>query len=220
VDDLTVEVAVVCDGHVGTATTNVIDDDALAACAGAAGRAAEAAARSGGSGGYPGLPGPASPRGHEGHDPATARLDPILGGAALATVFAVAAELGWVRPVLDFAHLHAVTNGAFTEREAFAGVLEIADSLLEPGAPFHVHFSDTAFANRNEVRHLPYGEGTLRAEPLRAALEAFERPATVISESPDEGSHQAIRSVLVGSPVSQPETTRRYLTRRTSSPPG
>ncbi len=114
-------------------------------------------------------------------------------------VFWLAARFSWVRPVLDFAHLHAVTDGAFTEREAFAGVLEIADSLLEPGAPFHVHFSDTAFANRNETKHLAYGEGTLRAEPLAEALEAFERPATVISESPDEASHQAIRATLLGS---------------------
>ena len=68
--------------------------------------------------------------------------------------------------------------------------------MLEPGAPFHIHFSDIAYANRNETKHLPYGEGTLRAEPLRDALARFERPATVISESPDEESTQAIGAVL------------------------
>jgi deoxyribonuclease-4 len=111
-------------------------------------------------------------------------------------VFSVAAQLGWVRPVIDFAHLHAVTDGGFTDVEAFAGILEGADGILERGAPFHVHFSDIAFANRNETKHLPYGEGTLRAEPLAEALTRFERPATVISESPGEESHQAIRAVL------------------------
>jgi endonuclease IV len=75
-------------------------------------------------------------------------------------------------------------------------VLEVADGILEPGAPFHVHFSDIAYANRNETKHLPYGEGTLRAEPLGEALARFERPATVITESPDEASHQAIRAEL------------------------
>jgi deoxyribonuclease IV len=114
-------------------------------------------------------------------------------------VLAVAARLGWVRPVLDFAHLHAVTDGAFVDAQAFGGVLEAADSVLEPGAPFHVHFSDIAFANRNETKHLRYGEGTLRAEPLAAALARFERPATVITESPDEESHQAIHLALVSS---------------------
>jgi len=112
-------------------------------------------------------------------------------------VFAVSAELGWVRPVLDFAHLHAVTDGAFLAPDAFAGVLELADELLEAGAPFHIHFSDIAFANRNETKHLPYGEGTLRADPLGEALSRFERPATVITESPDEASHQAIRAALL-----------------------
>jgi len=112
-------------------------------------------------------------------------------------VFHVAARLPWVRPVIDFAHLHAVTDGAFTDAEAFAGILEIADDLLEEGAPFHVHFSDIAYANRNETKHLPYGEGTLRAEPLAGALARFDRPATVISESPDLASDRAIRSILV-----------------------
>ena len=111
-------------------------------------------------------------------------------------VLAIASQLPWVRPVLDFAHLHAVTDGAFTGVEEFARVLGAADLVLEPGAPFHVHFSDIQFANRNETKHLPYGEGTLRAEPLAEALARFARPATVISESPDEASSQAIRAIL------------------------
>jgi deoxyribonuclease-4 len=111
----------------------------------------------------------------------------------------IAEHVDWVRPVLDFAHLHAVSDGAYTEVEIFAEALARADAMLEPGAPFHIHFSDIAYANRNETKHLPYGEGTLRAEPLAEALTRFERPATVISESPDEQSHQAIRSTLLGS---------------------
>jgi endonuclease IV len=92
--------------------------------------------------------------------------------------------------------MHATSDGAFTDVDAFASVLEAADAAMEPGAPFHIHFSDIAYANRNETKHLPYGEGTLRADPLREALERFGRPATVISESPDEASSQAIRAVV------------------------
>ena len=103
-----------------------------------------------------------------------------------------------MRPVLDFAHMHATSDGAFLEAAPFGEALALVDAVLEPDAPFHIHFSDIAFANRNETKHLPYGEGTLRAEPLRDALAAFDRPATVISESPDEESSQAIRSVLAG----------------------
>jgi deoxyribonuclease IV len=111
-------------------------------------------------------------------------------------VFEISRRLGWVRPVIDFAHLHAVTDGAFTTTKAFRDVLSEANKLLPRDAPFHIHFSDIAYANRNETKHLPYGEGTLRADPLGKALTRFARPATVITESPDEESHQAIRGAL------------------------
>jgi deoxyribonuclease-4 len=117
---------------------------------------------------------------------------------SLDDVITIASRLGWVRPVLDFAHMHATSDGAFIGVDPFASALEAADGVLEAGAPFHVHFSDIAYANRNETKHLPYGEGTLRAEPLRDALARFERPATVISESPDDASTQAIGAVLLG----------------------
>ena len=128
-------------------------------------------------------------------------------------VFAIAAQLPWVRPVIDFAHLHAVTDGAFLEVDTFHGVLAAADALLEKGAPFHIHFSDIAYANRNETKHLPYGKGTLRAEPLAKALRKFRRAATVISESPDEASSQAIRSILLAKASARPATGARAVKR-------
>ena len=115
---------------------------------------------------------------------------------SLDDVVAIASRVTWVRPVLDFAHMHATSDGAYLEANLFAEALARADAVLEPGTPFHIHFSDIAYANRNETKHLPYGDGTLRAEPLRDALARFDRPATVISESPDEESTQAILAVL------------------------
>ena len=117
---------------------------------------------------------------------------------SLDDILEISRRTSWVRPVLDFAHMHATSDGAFLGVDPFAEALEAADEVLAPGQPFHIHFSDIAFANRNETKHLPYGEGTLRAEPLRDALDRFERPATVISESPDEASSQAIRAALDG----------------------
>src|SRR4029078_13715267 len=72
-------------------------------------------------------------------------------------VLEIARRVGWVRPVVDFAHMHATSDGAFTDSGMFGEVLKRADEVLEPGAPFHIHFSDIAFANRNETKHLPYG---------------------------------------------------------------
>jgi len=121
---------------------------------------------------------------------------------SLDDVIAISQRTTWVRPVLDFAHMHATSDGAFLVVEPFTEALRAVDEVLDPESPFHIHFSDIAFANRNETKHLPYGEGTLRADPLREALDAFERPARVISESPDERSNQAIRAVLEGAGAS------------------
>jgi deoxyribonuclease IV len=115
---------------------------------------------------------------------------------SLADVIEIAEQLDWIRPVIDFAHMHATSDGAFLSVEPFAAALTQVDNVLLPGAPFHIHFSDIQYANRNETKHLPYGEGTLRAEPLRDALARFERPATVISESPTAESTDTIKAIL------------------------
>ena len=111
-------------------------------------------------------------------------------------VLAICRRLDWVRPVLDFAHMHATSDGGFTTADRFVSALAATDAVLAPGLSFHIHFSDISFANRNEKAHVSYGQGTLRAEPLARALARFDRPATVIAESPDETSNQAIRAAL------------------------
>jgi PmbA protein len=93
VDDTSVEVLAVRDGHTAIVTTNRLDDDALHAAARAAEAAAVASARSG-PGPHPGLAAPAPVRGHGGFDADTARLDPARAATALSAAFAVAAEHG------------------------------------------------------------------------------------------------------------------------------
>ena len=111
-------------------------------------------------------------------------------------VLEICRRVEWTRPVLDFAHMHATSDGGFTDPEKFASALAAADEAMASDAPFHIHFSDISFANRNEKAHLPYGEGTLRAEPLAEGLARFGRSATVILESPDEDSNQVITDIL------------------------
>ena len=94
IDDLTVTIAVLRDGRVGTAATNSADADSLARTGRAAADAAEAAARSAGAGDYPGFPAAAAARPHEGMDLATARLDPAVGGAQLEAAFTECAAHG------------------------------------------------------------------------------------------------------------------------------
>jgi predicted Zn-dependent protease len=94
IDDLSVEIAVLRDGHVGGASTNETDDESLAACARAAEAAAEAAARSAGAGEYPGFPPPQPTSAAGGYDPEIAGMDPGRGGASLATAFEIAERHG------------------------------------------------------------------------------------------------------------------------------
>jgi deoxyribonuclease-4 len=115
-------------------------------------------------------------------------------------VLEIASQVDFVRPVLDFAHMHATSDGAYTETEMFATALEATNDAMRDGDRFHIHFSDIAYANRNETKHLPYGEGTLRVDGLRDALARFDRPATVISESPDDESTRAIWEALSAAP--------------------
>jgi PmbA protein len=134
VDDLALELAILRDGHVGRASTNDLGGEALAACARRAVAAAEAAARGDARGPYPGFPTPAAGRAHSGHDPATARLDPAQGGAALAAAFEHAGAAGmeahgiWTAAEVETAV--ASGRGAAVDRvtDAFMKVICIAAS--------------------------------------------------------------------------------------------
>ena len=107
IDDVTVELAVLRDGHVGRATTNGEGDKALEDCARRAAAAAEAAAAAG-RGGFPGFQPPPDPPPVSGHDPDTARLDPEMGGAALSACFELAGDAGL--------EAHGIWTAAETER--------------------------------------------------------------------------------------------------------
>jgi len=93
VDDTTVEVLCLRDGHPGLASTNRFAEDELRAVAARAEAAAVAAAVAG-PGDHPGLPAPAPARTHDGWDPGTATLEPARAGDALRSAFAAAAERG------------------------------------------------------------------------------------------------------------------------------
>jgi PmbA protein len=95
VDDVTIEILCLADGHTAAATTNLLDDESIRRCAARARAAAQAAARlSNQPGDYPGLPAPQDARVHNGFDAGTAELDPAAAGTALSAAFAYAAQHG------------------------------------------------------------------------------------------------------------------------------
>ena len=94
IDDTTVEMLCVRDGHTAIASTNRLGDDDLRATAARADAAARAAAR-GGPGTHPGLPSSiAAAADHDGYDAETAMLDPAHAAAALGVAFEIAAQHG------------------------------------------------------------------------------------------------------------------------------
>jgi PmbA protein len=92
VDEVSVDITCVRDGHAATATARGTGEAQLRAAAGRAAAAARAAARAG-PGSYPGLPAAGGPPGpHRGHDARTAALEAGQGRAALEAAFDTARQ--------------------------------------------------------------------------------------------------------------------------------
>jgi bifunctional non-homologous end joining protein LigD len=87
-----------------------------------------------------------------------------------------------------------MTGGGLTSTEAFASVFSFLTAQF-PGwmiSPLQTQFSDNEFGVGGEIRHIPYGEGTLRVGPLVDAAEAAGISMILISEARDEASHDRI----------------------------
>ncbi len=123
---------------------------------------------------------------------------------SIGDIAVLASEYGFVRPVIDWAHVHAMTGGALTSEDAFRSVLGfVAESF--PAwmiTPLQTQFSDNHFSDAGEIRHVAYGEGTLRVVPLVDAAEAAGMPMVLISEARDMKSHglisEEVKTTLAG----------------------
>ncbi|HEX4733627.1 MAG TPA: metallopeptidase TldD-related protein [Thermoleophilaceae bacterium] len=192
VEDVTISVTVVCDGHVGGATTNRDDTDSLAACARAAQAAAQTAARARDSGPYPGFPEPVAVKAHNGFDAATAEQDPAVGGRALATAFEVAAQHGveahgvWstgevvtaIASTTGTALVDRVTDAfmkttciAPNGRSGWANASGVAIAALDPAALAEAATTRAtgALAGRSDVARLEPGEYPVVLAPAAVA---------------------------------------------------
>ena len=88
-------------------------------------------------------------------------------------------ELPGIRPVIDFAHLHARCNGCLHTVEDYARVLQ---TLISNRNHVHIHFSGIEFSKGNERRHLPVDLNQFKL--LADALKQNACDATIICESP------------------------------------
>lgn len=89
-------------------------------------------------------------------------------------------------PCIDFAHLHALTQGGLTHTEDFAALLDCAESMLglERAQKLHIHFSTIEYTAAGEKRHHTFAEDGFgpRFELLAPLLKERGYTGTVICE--------------------------------------
>ena len=112
----------------------------------------------------------------------------------LGDIALMAAEFPWVRPVVDWAHVHATTNGRLTDLDAVRSVYEFLFDQFPAWKlqPLHTHYSHNAFGPAGEIKHVAYGEGSNPVEPVVTAAAELDVDVTIISESRDDASHRAV----------------------------
>lgn len=98
----------------------------------------------------------------------------------------LAVELGFVRPVLDFAHLHARGDFSIRGEEDYRKIFDALEKAL-PGYParFQAHFSGIEYSEKGELNHLPLGpDSEPPYKPLMKVIAENGYSGVIICESP------------------------------------
>jgi deoxyribonuclease-4 len=104
----------------------------------------------------------------------------VFGG--LDEILEICDKLDHVVPVVNFAHLHARSNGMLREPEDFAEVFDQVKGYV--GDLHYTHFSGVEHDGGNERRVTPIKKGDLRFEPMAEYLADANPNAVIISSSP------------------------------------
>ncbi len=117
---------------------------------------------------------------------------------ALGDIALLVKEHPFTTVVIDYAHIHALSNGQLNTPEAMEALFGYITSQFsfEHFWPLHTHFSDNEFGPQGEIRHVPYGKGTLRISHVVQGASKFDMALTIVSEEKDPGSHVAIQEEL------------------------
>jgi len=112
-----------------------------------------------------------------------------LGDIALLT-----SRFSFVRPYVDWAHVHALSRGGLATKDGFRAVFGFLHEQF-PGwmiDPLQCQFSEVQFGDSGEIRHLPYGDGTLRIGNLVDAARESGVGLVIISEAREAESTDAM----------------------------
>jgi deoxyribonuclease-4 len=111
------------------------------------------------------------------------------------------AELDNVLPCIDFAHLHARSNGAENSYEEFSATLELVENELgrEGLDDMHMHVSGIEYSEKGERNHLNLDDSDMNYAELMRALKDFKVKGLLICESPDnDGDAQLLKRTYEG----------------------
>ena len=118
---------------------------------------------------------------------------------SLEEIIEMCRELDFLRPCLDFAHMHAYEGGAFLKkgdfREIFDRVSEKAQLGPEEMKRLHCHFYPIEFGEKGEKSHKNYKTGRYgpRFEPFLEVVAEYGLTPTIICESKDVQDEDALR---------------------------
>ncbi|MFA5861411.1 MAG: TIM barrel protein [Candidatus Thermoplasmatota archaeon] len=87
-----------------------------------------------------------------------------------------------VVPIVDFAHIHARSNGGLKTKEDFQAVFKKLDALKLKH--IHSYFTGVKYMNGNELNHIPIKKGDLDFTPLVEVILENDYNITVTSVSP------------------------------------
>ena len=79
---------------------------------------------------------------------------------SLSEVLELCAMSKWVRPTVDFGHLHAVTGGQYITKKEMEDVFDTIGEKLgaEAAKNLHIHFSRIEFTKGGEKRHWTFAD--------------------------------------------------------------
>jgi len=96
-------------------------------------------------------------------------------------------DIDGVLPCIDFAHMHASTNGKYNTYDEFREILGKVEEGLGKAAlkNMHCHVSGIAYSARGEQNHLILEESDFNYKDLVRAWKDYEIEGIIISESPN-----------------------------------
>ena len=104
----------------------------------------------------------------------------------LEEILMLSKEIDFCKPCIDFAHIHARSNGSLKSPEDFFKIFDTIGNLLGDEAlkDMHIHISGINYGLKGEKNHLPLSESDFNFKGFVQSLIKYDVKGCIISESP------------------------------------